>query len=550
MRCPDTKARATVLHTSNFTLESDQQGYQVMLEDGKLAWQVIHFWPGSAIAIGTSEAFPLARWVHVTVTYDGSSRAAGLVIYVDGERASSEIVRDHLDGPALVRSFQVGFRSRDLGFAGGGVDDLMVFDRALSAPEVSELFRPGALAAACARGADAPGIEDYYTHNVDEECRAAALELRAARVAHQELLEALPEIMVMQETAWPRPSYVLRRGAYDQPDLARPVQADRAIEALLPFDPAWPKNRLGLALWMTDPRNPLVARVEVNRLWAMCFGRGLVATQENFGQQGEAPSHPEVLDALAVDFVASGWDVRALLRRIVLSSTFRQDSAACAASLEKDPANRLAARGPAYRLSAEMLRDQALAAAGLRDTAIGGPSVKPWQPPGLWEDSGVNAQGNGAYVPDEGAAAHRRSLYTYRRRTAPPPNMLVLDAGSREQCLARRQSTNTPLQNLVFWNDRVFFECALALARRSERESGADPDARIERAFRLLAAREPRPGERTALRALYDEELALYASNREASRSVVAASEPDPELAALTLVCSTLLASDAVITNR
>ncbi len=462
-------------------------------------------------------------------------------------------MRDHLDGPAGVQSLQIGFRSRDLGFAGGAVDELRIFDRALSAPEVAELARPGELAEACARaarGEDVPGIEDYVARVVDEDCRAADLALRDARAAYQVLLESIPEIMVMQETAWPRASYVLRRGAYDQPDLERPVEPDRAIEAVLPFDPTWPKNRLGLAAWMTDARNPLVARVEVNRLWSICFGRGIVATQENFGLQGESPSHPELLDALAVDFVAGAWDIRAMLRRIVLSATFRQDSATSPAKIEQDPENRLYSRGPAYRLSAEMLRDQALAASGLLAEAIGGPSVKPWQPPGLWEDSGVNAQGNGGYVPDEGAAAHRRSLYTYRKRTAPPPNMLVLDAGSREQCLARRQPTNTPLQNLVFWNDQVFFECARSLAARAVREAASAPEARIERAFRLLAAREPRANERAALQALYDEERALYEVDDGAGRAVLGSETSDPGLAALTLVCSTLLATDAVVTNR
>ncbi len=580
MRCPDRKARATVVHTSTFTIESDQQGYQLMLLDGRLAWQLIHLWPGSAAAIETRAEFPLQRWVQVAVTSDGSSRAAGLRIFLDGVPVETDVVRDHLDGPATVRTFQIGFRDRDVGFAGGAVDDVRVFDRALTALEVAELYRPGALAEALARATNGgAAVEDELEElfvSTDPACRSAAQALRDERAAQQDVLESVREVAVMEATRHARASYVLERGAYDQPDMKRPVRTDRALEEVLAFDPAWPKDRAGLAAWTTDARNPLVARVAVNRLWALCFGSGLVATQENFGQQGEPPSHPELLDTLAADFVASGWDVRALLARIVSSATFRQSSDATPAKLERDPDNRMFSRGPSFRLSAETLRDQALAASGLLVEQVGGPSAKPWQPPGLWEEAGAT----GAYVPDSGDGAHRRSLYTFRKRTSPPPDMLLFDAGSREKCLARRQPTNTPLQALVLLNDPVFLECACALAQRAAREAGEDPVARIRRAFRLLAAREPRDEELAALRALHDAELEGYARDPEAARAVNAwalavpqpaipaasdaspgsappaspvsaeAASPDASLAALTLVCSTLLASDAVVTSR
>lgn len=548
MLCPDRKARATVVHTSTFTIESDQQGYQVLLKDGRLCWEVIHLWPGSAAAVATVDEFPLGRWVQVAVTYDGSSRAAGLRVFLDGAPAPVETVRDQLDGPATVRSFQVGFRDRDVGFQDGRVDDLQLFDRCLSAVEVAELQRSGALAEAvarAARGEEVPGLLDFFLASDAPACAAAAA-LRQARAAHQDLLEAVPEIMVMEESRYPRAASVLTRGRYDQPDHARPVRADRAIDALLPFDAAWPRDRRGLAEWLTSPRNPLTARVEVNRLWSLCFGRGLVPTQENFGRRGEPPAQPEVLDLLAHDFVAGGWDIKAMLRRIVLSATFRQASAASPALLERDPANQLLARGPSYRLSGEALRDQALAASGLLVERLGGPSVRPWQPAGLWEDAGAT----GAYQPDTGDGAHRRSLYTYRKRTAPPPALLVFDAGSREQCLARRAPTNTPLQALVCLNDPVFFECAQALARRAAREAGPQPRSRVERAFRLLASRPPRAAEMAALLELYQAQEVELAADPAAARAILGADPPDPALAALALVCSTLLASDAVVTSR
>lgn len=548
MRCPDAKSRATVLHTSTFTIEADEQGYQVMLKDGRLCWEIVHLWPGSAAAIRTVEPFPLGRWVQVSVTYDGSSRASGLSVYLDGERARTEIVRDHLDGPATVRTLQVGFRSRDLGFKQGAVAGLRLFDVELSALEVAEQFRPGAIGeevAAAAKGGPSPELVELVSARSDVASKSAVEALHDARVKYQQLLESIPEIMVMEESAHPRQSFVLKRGQYDQPDLGQPVGPDRALESILPFDAALPHNRLGLARWTTDPRNPLTSRVAVNRLWAICFGRGLVPTLENLGLQSEPPLHRELLDTLAADFVASGWDVKAMLRRIVRSAAFRQASAANPEAMSKDPQNVYIARGPSSRLSAEMLRDQALAASGLLVEKIGGPSVKPYQPAGLWEEAGASAQN--AYVVDTGAAAHRRSLYTFRKRTAPPPNMLAFDAGSREQCQARRLPTNTPLQALVLLNDSVFVECARALVARVTRED-ADPEARTVRAFRLLAGRPPRPAEAAALRALYEKMAAQYKIDAAAATAV--GGTVDPELAAMTIVCSTVMASDAVVTCR
>jgi hypothetical protein len=489
--------------------------------------------------------------VQVAVTYDGSSRAEGLHVWFDGTLVATEVVRDHLDGPATVRSFQVGYRDRDLGFKGGAVADMQVFDRELSEIELSELRRPGALAEAETRaiaGAFDEQLFTFYARAADWECLSAARKLRDARAAYQDLLESIPELMVMEESPYPREAYVLSRGRYDQPDKSRPVHADRAIDAVLRFDPSWPRSRAGLAEWTTDPRNPLTARVAVNRLWAICFGRGIVGTPENFGLQGDAPTHPELLDTLAVDFVSGGWNVKAMLRRIVLSATFRQSSNLDPETASKDPENQLLARGPLVRLSAEALRDQALAASGLLVEKVGGPSVKPWQPPGLWEDSGVSSQG--PYVPDTGDNAHRRSLYTYRKRTAPPPNMLAFDAGSREKCLARRQSTNTPLQPLILMNDPAFFECARAMADRVAKEAGEEPRAQVIRLFRLLASREPRAREVDALMTLYEEQTGEFAKDQAATKAVSGSESADPHKAALVLVCSTVLASDAAVTSR
>jgi hypothetical protein len=291
-------------------------------------------------------------------------------------------------------------------------------------------------------------------------------------------------------------------------------------------------NRLDLAQWLVDPANPLVARVEVNRLWTQVFGRGLVETSENFGVNGAWPTHPELLDALAHDFArgANAWDRRAMLRRLATSAAFRQSSATSDAKRARDPRNELLSRGPSVRLSAEMLRDSALLASGLLVEKFGGPSARPWQQPDLVAQSGAS----GGYSAGSGDDLRRRSLYTYRKRTVPPPTMSVFDGGSREACQPRRSATNTPLQFLAILNDPVFTECARALAERAAREAG-DLDARLVRAFRLACSRAPRAAELDALRELV------------ATR--VASGESD-ELAALTLACGTILASDAAIMSR
>ncbi len=544
MRTPTAAARAVLLHTSPFTIESDQQGWQVLLKDGRLSWEIVHFWPGSAAAIRTADPVPVDSWIEVVVTSDGSSRAGGLRIAIDGHAVATEVVRDHLDGPATARILKAGARDRDVGFKGGALDDLRIYDRELTGLEIA------AIHGSQSGEGDTEDARRFFAITADPECRAAFAALRAARADHQDLLESVPEVMVMEDAPQPRGRFVLTRGAYDQPDLKRPVRADRALNAILAFDDDWPRDRLGLARWVTDPRNPLTDRVAVNRVWAICFGRGLVGTQENFGVQGDPPSHPELLDALATDFRSNGGDVKGLFRRLVLSATFRQSSIASEESRTRDPNNVLLARGPSARLTAEMLRDQALAASGLLVERLGGPSVKPWQPPGLWEDAGAAAQGTGGYVPDTGESAHRRSLYTFRKRTAPPPNMLLFDAGSREQCLARRQVTNTPLQALALANDPVFFECAQSLAARVAHQTESDPSARITLAFRLLATRQPRPAELHALRSLYDEQVIAFTADTAAAAAVAGDPSATPELAALTLVASTILSSDAASTSR
>ncbi|MFM7295832.1 MAG: DUF1549 domain-containing protein, partial [Planctomycetota bacterium] len=389
IRPSEHNARAAILHASGFyTQDADASGIELELVDGHVRWSAIHLWPGSAASVRVRERLPLDTWTHLVVSYDGSSRASGLSVYVNGVPASLEVVRDGLEGPLAGHTLEVGSRSRGSGFRGGALDELRVWRRALTSVQAREL--------AILDGLDvAPGefeaFEQHFAEALDEGVAAARAAVRSAQRELAAHLDGIPAFACMQDSAFAPPTFVLRRGAYDQPDTSAAI-APGAVETVLPFDASLPRNREGLARWMLDPRNPLVARVAVNRLWAQVFGRGIVETSENFGLQGSFPSHPELLDALAVDFVqgdgspGSAWDTRAILRRLVLSATFRQDSGTSAEKRDIDPGNVLLSRGPSVRMSAEMLRDSALAASGLLVEKIGGPPVKPYQPPGIWEE--------------------------------------------------------------------------------------------------------------------------------------------------------------------
>ncbi len=549
---PDRKNRAVIFHTgpAMFSQMADAAGFELLLEDGKLRWSCIHLWPGCAASVETTADFPVGQWVQVTVTYDGSSSAGGLKIYQQGQPVPVRMLHDHLDKNITPDVMRVGARLRDdRGFARGRMDDLKIFRQDLSPLEVADLRQPVMADALAAARAGNPAVRtilfDHWLQRVDPAAAQARAAVTAARRhLEDDLLGPLPLIMVMKESPNPRTTYVLSRGDYASPDLTRPVEPG-VPEAVMPYDASLPKNRLGLAQWMTDPANPLVSRVAVNRLWMMCFGNGIVVTQENFGLQGDAPSHEELLDTLAWQFSRTGWDVKRLLKRLVMSAAFRQASAPTMEKREKDPRNALLSRGPSSRLSGEAIRDQALLAAGLLVEKSGGPSVKPWQPPGVWSEAGA---AGGEYQPDKGEGLYRRSLYTFRKRTAPPPGLLTLDAGSREICQPRRLTTNTPLQPLIFLNDQSFFECARRLAQRAIREQPGPADAQIARAFLLLTSRPPAPEESAALRELYARQMARFTGDP--ANTLAVGGTPQPDLAALTIVCSTLLTCDAALTQR
>ncbi|HEX4613499.1 MAG TPA: DUF1553 domain-containing protein, partial [Urbifossiella sp.] len=481
----DHAPRAVVVHHSMAPIDAGSRGYELLLENGRVAVGLHHMWPGNALKVRTKDAVPVGTWTQLTVTYDGSSRAAGVRIYLDGRPVDPEIVRDKLTKDISYGgnepNLAIGYRFRDNGFKGGAVDEFRVYDRALTAAEV---------AAESGRPVVAETLFDYFVSAVHEPSRKAAGELRAARKALTAFVNPIPEIMVMDELPAPKPAFVLTRGAYD----AHGERVTAGTPKVMPPFPAdAPRNRLGLAHWLTQPDHPLLARVTVNRAWQAMFGHGLVETADNFGTQGARPTHPELLDWLAREFVTSGWDHKKLLRTIALSATYRQSSRAAPDLLARDPHNELLARGPARRLSAEMLRDQALAASGLLVERLGGPSVRPYQPAGLWEEL---AMGRPRYDQSRGNDLYRRSLYTFWKRTVPPPGMMTLDAADRSNCSVRRQSTSTPLQALVLLNDVQFVEAARFVGQRMLREGGRTPAEQTSWAFRLLTGRRPTDAER------------------------------------------------------
>jgi hypothetical protein len=537
-----------VLHHQQAGSDSGYQGYQLTLENGHACFALIHFWPGNAIKIRTTEKLALHEWLHVGVTYDGSSRTGGLRLFVNGRPAPTQVVKDQLfkdfaNGQPLMLAAR--FRSR--GFKGGGIDELKVFDRCLTAVEMavaSAVFPPSPL-----NGESREAHFDYYLANVDNGQAKLLAELKKLRDQENTLANGVREIMGMGDLPAPRPTYVLRRGEYDKRgDVVEPATP----ASILPLDPKLPRNRLGLARWLTDPRNPLVSRVLVNRYWQMFFGRGLVTTTEDFGSQGALPTHPELLDWLARHFMDAGWDLKALCKLIVTSATYCQSSQAGPDLLARDPDNRLLARGPKTRLTAEMLRDQALAASGLLVQKIGGPSVKPYQPEGIWEDTA-----GAKYEPDKGENLHRRSLYTFWKRTAPHPTMTTFDAAERNNCTVRRQTTSTPLQALVLLNDPQFTEAARRLGERALKEGGADAAGRIAFTFRLLTGRPPTARELRVLQNLRDEQLAHFRTNPGSAETMLQVGEAgfDPkldrtELAAATAVAIAVMNFDEAVFKR
>ncbi|HEX5789960.1 MAG TPA: DUF1553 domain-containing protein, partial [Luteolibacter sp.] len=558
LRDPQRAKGPVVVVQKSFGTDSGYNGFDLMLADGYLEARLYRIWPGNGIGVRSAQPIARDRWQHVAVSYDGSSRAGGLALHVDGRRIEVEVLRDKMVKNTMERTFgsgglTLGARFRDRGFAGGNIDHLVLATRQLSDLEIRCLAAKQPLPEVLAATTQREELRQHHQLALDEGCRAAAQSLQEARRAVVAAEDQVFEIPVMEELPQPRETHVLARGAYDAPkDDSTRVGRNTPV-ALPPLQARGTvPDRLDLARWLTQPDHPLTARVFVNRLWANFFGRGLAATPDNFGLQGSLPTHPQLLDWLARDFVDHGWDIKRLCRNIVLSRTYGQDSVIRPALKEKDPDNLLLARGPAHRLAAEQIRDLALSASGLLDASAGGPPVSPYQPGvDLWRESNSMSP---PFKQSVGKALYRRSLYSVWKRTAPLPNMVAFDAGSREVCSVSRSRTNTPMQALVMLNDVQFIEAARVLAQSVH---DADAGREIDAAFLRVAGRAPRAVEREVLVKLHADQLARFRDDPAAAKAMISHGEskadaalPVEHLAASTSVCLAILNLDAALWKR
>ena len=542
------------------------RGFVLRFANERFQVQLAHALPDNALRVRTKDKFPRKQWLHVLVTYDGLAKAAGLNVYVNGRIRELEIEHDKLaDTIANNEPLRIGARVGE-GKLNWLVRDIRFYRRTLQPDEVRSLALQEYLPIiAMSRGArtdeERSALQRFYKENYAVDYLRSEAALAEARQRKESFYTSIPTTLVMEEMMPPRDTFVLVRGDFRN----KGEQVGPGTPSILPPLPANATNRLALACWLVAKDHPLTARVTVNRYWALFFGAGLVETANDFGIRSEWPSHPELLDWLAVRFrdgsepppdaaggghAVGAWDVKGLVRLILTSATYRQSAAFTPEKLERDPNNRLFSRGPRLRLEAEFIRDNALAVAGLLNPRIGGPSVKPYQPPGIWD--GVDAK----YEQDKGESLYRRGLYVFWRRSTHYPSFAAFDAPSREVCTFRREHTQTPLQALVLLNDPVYIEAARALAERVLREEPAHPDKRLVRAFRHTLGREPQWDELEVIHKTYAQQLARFRDDSDAAAALLKVGEApvlvkaDPaELAALTAVANVLLNLNETITK-
>lgn len=528
-------------------------GYNLHINDaGKVQLNLVKRWLDDSLRVETLDSIPAGKWVHVFATYDGTRVSNSIRIYINGKLAPHKANLDGInqsfasDEPVRVGAGNSNFHGR--------IDDARVYERVINVHELQVIAEPRSIAKLLE---DPPllgtglGKLSYYWNHVAAPAPIlkAIVDAEAAAKRLEDFRASLPTLMVMEEMREPRATHILNRGQYDRPG----ERVSMGVPATLPplSDDA-PRNRLGFAQWLVSGDNPLTARVTVNRFWRDLFGAGLVKTTEDFGSQGARPSHPELLDWLAVEFVESGWDMRHILKTIVMSHTYQQSSKFPPLMLARDPDNRLLGRGARFRLPAETIRDQALFTSGLLTEKLGGPSVKPYQPAGLWSEIASDKE----YETATGKDLYRRSLYTYWKRTVAPPMMANFDASGREMCDVRLTTTNTPLQALNLLNDVTFVEASRNLAQRVLLAEES-PESRLDQAFLLTVSRPASETERKLLLASLEIYEAWFGRHPDKARSYLQYGESkrsgmlnDGELAAWTTICGTILNLDETVTKE
>lgn len=554
---PEDLKNGAIFHTGTGAVLYNRRGYHLYLKDNKLELVLSHTAPFNAIIKETVSGVPRNEWINLLLTYDGASKAKGLQVYLNGDVMETTTERDNLYKDILFRGagqpgIQVGAVWRGRGLKGALVDDLMVFNKELSALEALQVAQPAAFKAVLEKPSnmlsdkEKDQLKAYFLGYHAKEYIDQLAVLTTARKKHAGEVEPIQEVMVMQDMEPRRPTYLLVRGEYSSHG---EEVFPNTPSSVLEMPEEMEKNRLGLTKWLTDKKHPLTSRVAVNRLWLYFFGRGLVASAGDFGNQGEMPSHPELLDWLSMSFMESGWDVKALQKMMLMSATYRQSSHTSDELRETDPENILLARGPSGRLPGEMIRDNALLASGLLSNKIGGKSVKPYQPEGLWRVNG------GTYLEDSGENLYRRSMYTFWKRSVPHPTTHIFDAPDRSESMAIRQETNTPLQALVLLNDPTFLEASKVIG--SQIANNSESKAGITLAFRKLTGRHPSVKELEILKNLQEQEYKKFSEMPEKAKGWIEAgayalTNPTefPRIASHAVVASAIINSDAAITKR
>ncbi len=583
---PDDAGNGTIL--AKMDDPDAHRGWDLLVGNGQVSVHIIAAWPGDAIKVTTKTQVKAKDWTHVFATYDGSAKAAGIKIYFDGKEQEWTVEQDGLKGFVKNKApLHVGRRNPGAPF-NGLIDDVRIFGRSLSGAEVGAIAGSDSLSPLLLTAADkrtpqqVEALKAHYLSSVDKEYPKLAGAKNKLSAEIEGLKKSTITSMVMADTK--RATYLLMRGHYASPDKSAEIKPD--VPSVFPRLPEGaPANRLGMAQWLVSPQHPLTARVTVNRLWAMLFNRGIVDTVMDFGGQGNWPSHPELLDWLAMDFMGHGeglgprakglgestegadkseirspksqisspWDQKRAIKQMLMSATYRQSSRTLPEHRQKDPTNVLLSRGPRFRLQGDFIRDAALSVSGLLVDKIGGPSTKPYQPQTLWVEVSLTGE---QFVQDKGESLFRKSMYIFWKRSSPHPGMLLFDAPTREKCVVQRPITNTPLQALYTMNDIQFFETARVLAQRMIKEGGATPADRITFAYRLAVSRKPSAAALATLTALYESELAKYKAAPDRAKKVIAVGESprddklDPaEHAAWTMVATTILNMDATLTK-
>ena len=536
------------------------KGWDLWLQQGKVAFHLINEWPGNALKVETKKApLKIKKWNHVYLTSDGSGRANGIRLYINGMIQDIRPQKNTLTKSTLNnKPITLGGRESQASFL-GKVADITFYNRELSPIEVTSVYGSLPIKNRLTIKEDPKEeakrkkeLYTYYRQYIDQASQQNDLKLRKLEQKHQGFLNKIPTTLVMEERQTPRGAYVLDRGLYDQ----RKEKVEPGVPVFLPPLPEGPANRLTFAKWLFLPDHPLTARVTVNRFWQQLFGTGLSKTAGDFGSQGEFPANLQLLDHLAYKFKNEGWDIKKLMKYMLMSAAYQQDSSITDRKLQIDPYNRLISRGPRFRLDSEMIRDNALKASGLMVNKIGGPSVKPYQPTGVWNAVAYSNSNTRHFKADSGDGLYRRSLYTFLKRTAPPPMMSNFDAPNRETCSVSRERTNTPLQALQLMNDTQYLEASRVLAETCLKTTGSQKD-KLTLAFRKLSSRQATPAELELMSQTLLAHQQFYQNDTQAAQDLISHGESKAdsslapaELAAWTMLCSQLLNLDEVITKE